>query len=280
MLFPNASHDPKSHVAYHINHLDSRMQWFFLQCHQHHVMLTLKPMASHGPNADTNCVTWSKCHIGPHFYHLHVRNGMLSLIVPSASHDAGDVVKGNMTKRWCWTSISIILTYAVQWCHWWYWQHHVLPTQMWMVSHDTNTDASSMMRFQWCHITKKLCCTSFWSSWANTCSHATDSAISITMPKHQQMPHLTKKDMLHLIVNAFTKEMQWCHWWCHWHHMVLLLMPVPSHHHKCHLASHFDHLDLMTTVVPLVTLGIISHQHKHQSNHMIESYIAFAVILT
>ena len=128
----------------------------------------------------------------------------------------------HITKNVMLHFISIILTKRMWWYHWCCcWQYMMLtPTPMAphdqknhvapnfnsfglrnamvpltvpSVSHDTNT--STMWHWhwqQWCHMIKKLCCTSFWLSWLNKCSGATDNAISI----------------------------RWCWCWCQWHYMI------------------------------------------------------------
>ena len=65
------------------------------------------------------------------------------------------------------------------------------------------------------HMTKRVCCTSFWPSGLSKCSVSIDDAIGIT----------------------------WCWCWCQWHYMT-----------KCNVTSPFDHLDLTDGMAPLMTL--------------------------
>ena len=46
-------------------------------------------------------------------------------------------------------------------------------------------------------------------------------------------------------------RMQWCHWWHSQHHVMPTLMPMASHDLRCHVAPHFDYLELSDAVVPL-----------------------------
>ena len=53
------------------------MQWCHWQCHPHHMMTKLVPIAS--PDR--------KYHVAPHFYCLELRNSIVSLTMHLASHD-------------------------------------------------------------------------------------------------------------------------------------------------------------------------------------------------
>ena len=68
------------------------------------------------------------------------------------------------------------------------------------------------------------------------------------------MHHMNKNIMLHLILTIMTKWMQWSHCWCLWQHMMMMLVPMASLDHKCHVWSHFDHLELTNGMVSLMAL--------------------------
>ena len=105
-------HDQKCYVVCHFNLHDLRSQWCHWQCHQHHMMP--KPIASYdkkacctsfwlswpkesnGPIDDTTSFMWhwfqkQFCHMIKivilHFSCLGLRNGMVPMIIPLASHD-------------------------------------------------------------------------------------------------------------------------------------------------------------------------------------------------
>ena len=66
--------------------------------------------------------------------------------------------------------------------------------------------------------------------------------------------------MLHLHLIILTKGVQ-C--WCHWHHMT-----------KSHVASHFDHLDLINEMMPLMTLLTSCVPGISMALHDPRSYVA------
>ena len=62
---------------------------------------------------------------------------------------------------------------------------------------------------------------------------------------------MTKKVLLHLILNILTYEMWWCHWWYHQYHLTLTLVPMVLHEQKVILDLIFSHLDLNNVMVLL-----------------------------
>ena len=140
-----------------------------------------------------------------------------------------------------------ILTSGMQWCYWRCYWCHVMLTSMPVAWCETDTDANgviwskshvciafnlhnqrnSMVLFMLtasCDANangstwpKKSCCTSFWLSWPKEFSGVTYQAISL--------------------------------------YVLPILMPVVSYEQKCYVAPYFDHLDLMTAVVPLMILS-------------------------
>ena len=101
---------------------------------------------------------------------------------------------------------------------------------------------------------KKSCCTSFWSSWGNRCNCIIHSAISITWCQCQHyMHHMSKSHVApHLDYLNQTN----------------VIMPFRSHNAdasasgitwpKSDVKSHFENLDLLSRMVPLMILSVSS----------------------
>ena len=85
----------------------------------------------------------------------------------------------------------------------------------------------SWYQCQWCHMTKTSHCMSFWLSWHNKCSGATDNAIGIT----------------------------WCQYWCQWCHITK----------KLNFAPFFNHLDWENVVMPF-TMSVVSPDTDTSAN--------------
>ena len=156
----------KSHVAPHFNHVDLRnammpfmtasasldviangIPWPERLCMTSIWSCWSKECCQHcDVNTGTSGVTLPKIHIAPNFDGLDLMNAMVPLMVQSASHDAD--------------------TNAI-------------------TSHDTNTNASGIMWYQWScwlhHMTKRSSYTSFQFSFSYTkeCNDATDDVDGI-----------------------------------------------------------------------------------------------------
>ena len=103
----------------------------------------------------------------------------------------------------------------------------------------TNAVVSFMMLFAWfapslvpmASHDQKICCTLFWSSWAEKCSCAIYNTMSIMMLIPAPNASYVQKIMLHVILITFTTQMEWSHWFVQYH-MVLMLVPLTSHGQK------------------------------------------------
>ena len=141
----------------------------------------------------------------------------------------------------------------------------------------------------WCQ-NQCHCWTSFWLSWLNKCSGATDDAISITWWWcWYQWHHMTKKVMFISFWSSGPKSgmvplmtlLAWCDsdtsiisfpWpkdeWCHWqycrHHETLTAV---SQHYmtKTFYYTFLHNLDLMNTVL-LLTMALASHHTDASAN--------------
>ena len=180
-MYYMVSHNTKSHVIPHIDQLDIRNAM---------VPLMILMMSCYA-GAGTNGITWPKSHFAPHFNCLDLRNSVVLLGMLLVSHDT------NSGTTWCWQwyhwcqmtkeshfhLIMIILTLGLHWFHWEHHWHHIMLSQC-----------------QWCHMTKRTCCTSFQSAWPKDCSGASGDAADITW--HWcwcQWHQMTNKIILHLI---------------------------------------------------------------------------------
>ena len=172
MKTPVVSHDQKSHIKPHLNHLDVRnavvpLATLLALCDaytsfscdfdqkvilpfmslviglRHAVVPLIMPFASYDTDTNTNGIMWPKCHIAPHFSCLNLMNAIADTI-------------GNM---WHWCQ-----------CH-------------------------------WCQITKKSCCIWFLLSWPTKFNGATENTIGITWCQcWSQWCHMIKTVMLHPIL--------------------------------------------------------------------------------
>ena len=84
ILLPVGSHDPKSHIASHFNHLD--------------IWNLMDPLTVLSASCDANALPMvsddQTCHVALHFDHYKLWNAMLSLMTPLASCDAGPSASG------------------------------------------------------------------------------------------------------------------------------------------------------------------------------------------
>ena len=85
-------------------------------------------------------------------------------------------------------------------------------------------------------MTKKSCCTLFWSLWYEECNDANGKTIGmvktlVPIVSNEQNSHV------YLILIILTQRMQWHHWWCCWHHVTLMLVPMTSNEQKSHCTS-------------------------------------------
>ena len=113
---------PKHLVAFYFDHLCLKMVWLKMI------------LASCDNDTSSKDVTWQESHIAPGFNHFDLMNTMVLLAMPLASHDA-DASSNSVKwlKKIILDLILIILTYQMQWYHWWCHQCNVMPT---LVSHN------------------------------------------------------------------------------------------------------------------------------------------------
>ena len=100
----------KCHVGPHFNHLNQTKWW---QCHQHQVIVTLVPTASHE----------QKGHLTPCFNYLHLMIKMVPLMMQLTLHDSNAGTNGITWLKNLFHFILIIVIYWMQWCHWQYHWH-------------------------------------------------------------------------------------------------------------------------------------------------------------
>ena len=94
--------------------------------HWHTMMLMLVSMTSHDQNS----------HVAPDFDCLQLRNAMVPLMILSAFCNANASTSGIIWPKTIKNLISIIMTYGMQWCHWWSCWHHLRQMLMPLASHD------------------------------------------------------------------------------------------------------------------------------------------------
>ena len=111
--------------------------------------------------------------------------------------------------------ISTILTYGMQWCHWWcqYQRHHMTP--MSMASWDADANDITLPKNHVAFL--------FQLSEPQEWTGAIDDVVGIIWHcSHCQWYLMTKKSCSTSFQLSWPKEMQWCHWWCCWHHIILI----------------------------------------------------------
>ena len=110
---------PKCHIAPHSNCLDLENEWFHWWCHQHRVMVTLIPMASHDQE-----MQW--CHLWYCWHYV--------MLQPMLSHDQRRYVASHFN------------------CH--YLRKRKMPFMMLLAWCDTDTDPIGIMwhQHQWNHM--------------------------------------------------------------------------------------------------------------------------------
>ena len=184
----------------------------------------LEPMVSHD----------QKSHVEHHFICLDWRITVVPVVMPLASCDAAASAKGitGPKKSYCTSFwLSYLKTAVVLF---------LIP----LASYDSNSNANGIT-WPKSHIVLHF-------------DHVelTNVFVALTMrcKCQDQMHHMAKEDILHLISIILTKQMYRCHWSCH----------IASHDAnagvssiiwpKCDVASHFNHLDLTNGMVPLMTL--------------------------
>ena len=147
------------------------MQWCHWWLHQHCVTLILASMAPHD----------QKSYVVPHFDILDLRNGIMPLVTPSASHDTNNTANDvTCPKESCCTSFE----------------------SSW--HKECNGTIDDAIGIIW---PKMLCCIWFQLSWCMVCSFAIDDAVGITWQQCQcQWHNMTKKVMLCLIKLSWCKE--------------------------------------------------------------------------
>ena len=195
--------------------------------------------------------------------------------------------------------ILITLTKGMQWCHWWccwphiMWMpapmvslnHHVaphfschglriamVPLRTLLASCDTNTSANGVSG-------QKVMSHLFQLHWPEECNGTIDDSIGITWHWWQhQWHHMTKKWCCTLFQLFWSKE-------CSGDNMMLFAWCDTDARAngikwpKCHVASHFDWLDLGNTMVPLTNCQVhmmpgwvpmVSHDQKsHVAHHFV-----------
>ena len=205
MQVPMASLDRRSYAASHFNCLDLRNGV---------VPLTKLFVSSHA-NACAHGVTWphKSCSLdpsittcSPHFDYLDLRNALVQLMKLLTPNGTNASSKGN------WIILHFILvlfTKVMEWCHWEYHQHHVMPLPVSMVSYDQKHHVAPHFLSFW----PKECSGMTWfhislgSSWCNarTSYNANASTNGITWPKKS-------------CFSLFWFGMRWH--WCKWHCMT------------------------------------------------------------
>ena len=128
--------------------------------------------------------------------------------------------------------ISLVLTYEMQWYHWWCPLHYVVAMQAPMVSHDVDTSANGI-------------------TWPK--SHVTP---------HFDYPYLRNAmvllAMLLVLCDANTSAIcVMC--------VMLPSVPMVSHDQKGQVALHFDNLQLRNAMVPMKAL-LVSHDTNLSSS--------------
>ena len=174
-------HDQKSPVALHFNCIELR----------NITVPLIIASVSWKVHVNANGVIWQEKHIAPHFDHLDLRNAMMSLIMPLASH----VQKSHLQL------ILIILTFEMQMDNW---QCHLASVDTsanvtpWPQSHIVpyfdcldlgDTVVPLMMSSALCDADtgfngtkwpRMSCCIKFQLSWPKVCNSAINDASSIT----------------------------------------------------------------------------------------------------
>ena len=179
----NAIKLPKHHVAPHVNCLDLR-----------NAMMPLTTLsASHDARAGANGVTWPESHIAPHLICLDLRNDWWCcphhmMLIPRQWHymtpmpmrqcDASVDVSGIKWQKVMLHFISVVLTWRMQWYHFWCHWHHVIQTP------------KPMLHIILIILTKQM----YWSHWWWNVPHM----MLIPWASHD------KKVMLHLLLIILT----------------------------------------------------------------------------
>ena len=172
---PVASHDQKSHVAPHSDHLELTNAV---------VPLTL-PSASHDTNATIKFILWGKSHVTPLFDYLGLTNAVVSLMMLFASHDVDAGGNGIMWQKSC------CIFFWSSWPNKW---NGALMTQLALCDSD-----SSNHGITW---PEMLHCPLFPLPWPNEYNGAIDTAIGITWCWFQCNSVGDSKIMIHLILSS------------------------------------------------------------------------------
>ena len=182
-------------------HLVLRNAVYLWQYHQHHMILMLAPVASHGQKVIISC----------YFQDLDTTIVVVLFMMLYVSHNANTDTIGVTWPKVMFYFISIIVTKWMQWYH-----------------------AVSVLWHQ-CRINgvncQKSCCISFWLSWPNKCRGANDNAISSMWCKNQcQWHHMTHRVMLHWFGSSWHNKCSGttgsaisftcCQCWWKWHNMT------------------------------------------------------------
>ena len=81
----------------------------------------------------------------------------------------------------------------------------------------------------------------------------------------QKSKVVTYFNTLYFIWIVLTCEMQWCHQWCPLYHMML--MPMASNDHICHVTCNFNCLDLRNAMLPLMTWHHLTLKSVSMASH-------------
>ena len=139
--------------------------------------------------------------------------------------------------------ISIILTQGMQWCHWQYCCHHMLPTLVPMVS------MTKKVMLNIIDLRKAMV------PLMTSASHDSDSNTNgIAWPKKYCFTSF-----------QLSKGMQWCHWQHYWHHMIPRLVPEVSHDQNQSCCTSFWtswHKEYIGAIDDAVHITRCWHQHN------------------
>ena len=220
-----------------------------------------------------------KSHVAPYFDHLYLRNAVVWLPMPLASHDAdsgtSDVTwqKGHVTPHFDHLDIrNAVVPFMTQHC--------VMLIPVSIVSHDQNSNiVPHFNHFDPVNVMMQLM-----MPWALYDANA--STNGITWQKRDAAPHFSCLDLtnwvepfiipftsrdvrlvpvasqdykscqvaphlLFLILIILTNQRQWWDWRCLWHPVMLISGPLMSHDWKTHIVPHFNHLTLTNRMVQL-----------------------------
>ena len=205
--------------------LTKEMQWFHWRCHQHHVMLTLAPMALHD---------WES-HVTPHFNCLYLGNTLVLLMMLLALC----VARASDQKRHFAYPFSCLFLRKTR-----------MPFMMLLALCDTDTDPNGLMwhQHQWYHIMPMPVAIVSWGKKSHVTSNfdcldlrnvmetlrmltalcdVNTSANGMTWPEkscYTSLCSLGHKECNDAIENAIS--IMWCWCWCPWCHMTKKVMSL------------------------------------------------------